>query len=224
VTAAVVTLPLLLLYNAGLMMPGNKTMNTADLLTTFVVDNVGLYGFLAVNGLLVLISVVAMVVLARQGRFRPGHWVALCGEGLVMGLVLGHLVIFIMGKAYLLGSFESHDYSIAQALSLSAGAGYWEELVFRLFMVGGPIAIARRLYPQSGVSDIGRIALVAVLAVVVSSFLFSITHYLGVESFDSYTFWYRSISGIVFSGIFLLRGFAVAAYSHFLYDVVVMVF
>lgn len=222
--AAVVTLPLLLLYNVGLLMPGSSMLNAADLLTNLVVEQAGLIGFLVINGFLVLVSVILMVVLARQGRLRPAHWLALCAEGLVLGLLLGHTVLYVMGQAQLLAVDGGQDLPIAQALSLAAGAGYWEEIVFRLAMVGGPIALARRRWAGKGFGDVGRVVLVGVMAVVLSSMLFSLAHHLGSESIDPFTFWYRALSGLVFSGIFLVRGFAVAAYTHFLYDVVVLVF
>lgn len=221
--AAVVTLPLLLLYNVGLVMPGNTLMNAADLFTTLMLERVGLHGFLVLNGALVVVSLILMVLLARQGRFRVGHWFALCGEGLVLGLLLGHVVLYVMGTAQLLGPNPERELSLAQALSLSAGAGYWEELLFRLVMVGGPIALARRAFPAGRAGDYVKVAAVGFFAVAASSLLFSLSHYLGSESIDNFTFVYRALSGVVFSGIFLLRGFAVAAYTHFLYDVVVLV-
>jgi len=217
-----VTLPLLLLYNIGLLMPGNKSMNAADMLTGLVMRFAGLKGFLIVNGILVCTSIVLLALLIKRGQFRPGHWLLLCLEGLILGLLMGRCVIYVMAEAHLLAVGGMDHPPFFQALTMSAGAGYWEELVFRLLMVGGPIAIARRGVTKQG--GRGRLILTGLVAVVISSFLFSLAHYLGQESFDFYTFWYRTLSGLVFSSVFLLRGFAVAAYTHFLYDVVVMVF
>lgn len=220
--AFAVTLPLLLLYNVGLLMPGADAMNAADLLTGIVLRFAGLQGFLAVNGVLVLASVILMIVLFRQGRFRLRQWVALCGEGLALGLALGYAVVSVLEHAHVLAAPSGPRYSLMQALSLAAGAGYWEELVFRLGMVGGPIAVARRLVRGTAFADYAKVTLVGLVAVLASSFLFSLAHYVGSESFVPYTFWYRALSGVVFALIFLMRGFAVVAYTHFLYDVVVM--
>jgi hypothetical protein len=53
--------------------------------------------------------------------------------------------------------------------------------------------------------------------------VFSALHYLGGQEIPgAYSFWYRTFSGVFFSALFLSRGFAVAAWTHFLYDVVVM--
>ncbi|HOI10403.1 MAG TPA: CPBP family glutamic-type intramembrane protease, partial [Myxococcota bacterium] len=89
--------------------------------------------------------------------------------------------------------------------------------------VGGPLAIARRAFagPRPG-ARLG-VAAVALAAVVLSSLAFSLAHHLGaIEPPAAYVFWYRALAGIVFGGVFLARGFAVAAYAHFLYDVLVM--
>ncbi len=220
--ATAVTLPLLLLYNVGLLMPGNRSMNAADFLTGLVMRFAGLNGFLVLNGVLVCASIVMLLILIRDGQFRPLHWLLLCFEGLVLGLLLGRGVIYVMAEVHLLSSGGLPEMSLLQKLTMSAGAGYWEELVFRLLMIGGPIAIARHM--RRGKGGAGGVILTALVATVISSVLFSLAHYLGQEAFEGYTFWYRTLSGVVFSVIFLTRGFAVAAYTHFLYDVVVMVF
>lgn len=218
---AVVTLPLLLLYNVGLLMPGADEMNAADVLSRLVTWYGGLTGMLILNGTLVLLSVGLIAWLAKKGRFHPKWWWILILEGLAYGLLMGQGVIWAMGQAHLLasGAGEARHYSIPQALSLAAGAGYWEELMFRLVLVGGPIALARRFGKGTG-----QVILAGILAVVGSSVVFSLAHYLGPEPVEWFSFWYRAFSGVVFSVVFLVRGFAVAAYTHFLYDVVVMIF
>jgi hypothetical protein len=219
-----VTLPLLLLYNVGLLMPGNREMNAADVLTRLVAGHGGLMALLAMNGTLVLLSLILTGVLIRRGAFRPGHWALLCLEGLAYGLALGWIVTWAMGHVPQLGPLAAHSYSIPMAVSVSAGAGYWEEIVFRLVLVGGPIALAERLGGGAKGAWV-KVAVTGVSAVVLSSVVFSLAHYLGgTETPDAYSFWYRALSGVVFSSIFLARGFAVAAYTHFLYDVLVFVF
>ena len=52
----------------------------------------------------------------------------------------------------------------------------------------------------------------------------AIAHYLGPESFTLFTFAYRSLAGLIFAFLFLFRGFAVAVYTHCLYDVYVLTF
>ncbi len=218
-----VTLPLLLLYNVGLLLPGGGVGNGADLLSGLVSRQWGLWGMLGLNAVLVVGSVAALVWLARKGRFVAGHWAALIGEGLFYGVVLGLLVPWVLGHAFPMSVVPPARMSLLEVLSTSAGAGYWEELIFRLVFVGGAVAIARKASAGKGVAAKAWTVVVAFVAVVLSSLVFSLVHHMGaVESPEPYVFWYRVLAGAIFGGVFLGRGFAVAAYSHFLYDVLVM--
>lgn len=218
--AIAVTLPLLVLYNIGLMMPEAEVMNGADLLTRAVVALTGPKGFLILNGLLVLTSIVMIAVLIKKGMFRWGQWVALCVEGMAYGLLFGFLITRVLKEAHLLGATQK--YSLLQAISISAGAGYWEEAVFRLLMVGGAISLGRRILKGRDGKGKFKVALVGFVAVLISSFAFSLLHFVGQEAFSAYAFWYRFLFGLAFALIFLVRGFAVSAYTHFIYDVFVM--
>ena len=65
-----------------------------------------------------------------------------------------------------------------------------------------------------------------VFAAVLGALIFSLFHYIGPYGDDltvgSFTF--RAIAGLLFSGLYLLRGFGIAAWSHALYDVILSVF
>lgn len=216
-----VTLPLLLIYNVGLLMPGTKEMNASDFLSRIVFHFFGIKGIVILNCVLTVLSVALVVWLIRRNRFRYGQWAALCAEGLLYGFILWFSVQWTIG--HILGplSAGARSYSIMQALSVSAGAGYWEELVFRLLLVGVPVILTTRF----GDGKATKVASVAFFAIVLSSLLFSLAHYAGgMETPTWFSFWYRALSGVVFSIIFLLRGFAVTAYTHFLYDFVIFVF
>ena len=129
---------------------------------------------------------------------------------------MGTIILFVMREARLLGASGEFRGPI-QAIVLSAGAGFHEELVFRLFLLGGMALGLKKILPNQpwlGVT----------IAVVVTSVLFSLAHYVGPPEFTWYTFWYRSFAGIFFAALFVARGFAVAAYTHALYDIYVMLF
>ena len=94
------------------------------------------------------------------------------------------------------------------------GAGIYEELVFRLigFTVLNLVLVDLLHFPK---------ALGVLLIVLISAFLFSAYHYLGWEPFQWRTFVFRTVAGLYFGVIFLLRGFGVTAGSHAAYDLVV---
>ena len=256
-----VTLPLLLIYNVGLLVPGNDTMNAADLLTRIVPQFGGLKAVLIANAVLALVSLILLSIVFHRGMFRLSWWLLLCLEGIVYGVVMALGVQWILGQAHLLDVVQAAAQAVAGAASpaagavvagagaattaagdaagvvakaaprvplfraivLSAGAGYWEELVFRLAAVGLPVYAALRFGSQERGAKALRVGIVGFLAVAASSVIFSALHYVGGEEVPgAYSFWYRALSGVFFSSLFLSRGFAVAAWTHFLYDVVVM--
>jgi len=66
----------------------------------------------------------------------------------------------------------------------------------------------------------------AVFAVILSSLVFSGIHYIGSlgDAFTLGSFMFRFFAGVILAVIFYLRGFAVAVYTHAIYDIIVMVF
>ena len=73
---------------------------------------------------------------------------------------------------------------------------------------------------RSGVegADAGAGAVV-VARVAAASVLFAAYHYLGNETFQLRSFVFRTIAGVYFGIIFLVRGFGVTAGSHACYDI-----
>ena len=63
------------------------------------------------------------------------------------------------------------------------------------------------------------------IAAVVGALIFSAFHYVGEygDRFSVASFTYRAIAGLVFSGLYLMRGFGITAWTHAFYDVYVMV-
>lgn len=97
---------------------------------------------------------------------------------------------------------------------LSLGAGLHEELVFRLLLFAGAARFLQRieLLPSPSAH---------LLTAVASSALFGAAHYVGplgeVFSWDSFTF--RLLAGMFLAGLYALRGFAPAVYTHGIYDI-----
>jgi membrane protease YdiL (CAAX protease family) len=104
-------------------------------------------------------------------------------------------------------------------LALSLGAGIYEELVFRVILVGGLFLALHRLTAW----ERGR---AYVVAAVVGALIFSAVHYIGVlgDPFQLGSFTFRFLFGLALNAVFLIRGFGIAAWTHALYDVLVVTF
>jgi membrane protease YdiL (CAAX protease family) len=103
--------------------------------------------------------------------------------------------------------------SLAGQLVLSLGAGIYEELLFRVLLVSGLLALGLRLG--------WRRSRAVAAAVVVAALIFSAFHYIGPmgDDFAVPSFTFRAIAGLVLSGLYVTRGFGIAAWTHALYDV-----
>src|SRR5262245_1960416 len=216
-------LPLLIVYEglAALLGgdDGGTLRNGADVLLR------GIFTLVAGrNGSLVFIAVVILVgvwFVARdlkrsRGSLRPSSFFAMLAESAVLAIAFGIVVSAL--TAQLLGSMHLATGQIEKAnwatrLVLSLGAGLYEELFFRVLLVSTLAAGARVL--------LGANSLVAgVLATVVGAVVFSAFHYIGPygDPFQVRSFAFRTISGVQFSALYLVRGFGITAWTHALYD------
>jgi len=95
------------------------------------------------------------------------------------------------------------------------GAGLYEEVLFRLLLL--PVGVW--LFGRLGCGPVAA----GGWALVVSSVLFSAAHYVGPlgDAFEIGSFTFRVIAGMLFAMLFLVRGFGIAAGTHFFYDLLV---
>jgi len=138
---------------------------------------------------------------------------------LVFGIVVGGLTAALLGAPPppLTVAFTVQHLSRWTLLMLSLGAGIYEELLFRVVLVGLLAWGAKRL--------LGLRPLVAgIAATVLGALVFSAFHYIGPfgDRFEVYSFVFRTIAGLFFSGLYLLRGFGMTAWTHALYDVLLL--
>lgn len=103
---------------------------------------------------------------------------------------------------------------IIQRLVLYCGAGIYEELVFRGFLLGALLLLFMRLFGMKRTPA-------AFLATMIAALLFSLFHYVGPagDQFTAAGFLQRTLGGLYFSVLFVTRGFGVTAASHALYDI-----
>ena len=96
---------------------------------------------------------------------------------------------------------------------ISLGAGLYEELLFRVILVAGLVALFRRF----GASNVPA----GILATVLGALIFSAFHYIGPygDPLQLGSFAFRTIAGVLFSALYLTRGFGITAWTHALYDV-----
>jgi hypothetical protein len=219
-TSLILVLPLLLFYEVGVIFC--DSMNGADLITQNLLSHLGLRGFLIFQGALLVVLVGTALILRRKQEFRLRSFIPIVLESGIYALTLGTLIVFVMTELLridprLAAGVAPIKASIFERLVMSAGAGFHEELLFRLLIMGGLIAFLDRVLKLKAWISV-------VLAIAISSALFSAAHHLGAlgEPLRFGVFVYRAIAGVFFAVLYRFRSFGIAVYTHTLYDVYVL--
>jgi hypothetical protein len=223
-------LPLLILYEALAAtlsrFAGEQMRNGADVMLRSV--------FVALAGargpLVFIVCVIGVSVwliardLRRGGKLESRVFLWMSAESIVLALVFGLVIGTVTAR--LLSPFSplaiglsQEQMGVAARLMLSLGAGLYEELLFRVLLVSGLLLLARRVLGW-------RPALANAFAVVVGALIFSAFHYVGAygDPFRLDSFVFRAIAGVAFSALYVFRGFGITAWTHAIYDVLVLVF
>jgi hypothetical protein len=220
-------LPLLLLYElleaiAPVRLQGGVVRNGADvLLTSLFTALFGLRGPMIFMALVIGGALLLVWRDRRSGPIKLSYFPLMLVESSALALVVG--VVVGMATMRLLGPLHSLTASAAgpggsplERLTLSLGAGLYEELLFRVVLV----ALLSNAMQLVG---FGRVT-AGVVAVVVGALVFSAFHYVGPFGdplrLDSFVF--RALAGVAFSALYLTRGFGITAWTHALYDVAVL--
>lgn len=227
----VFVIPLFLLYEAlAASLAGSAgaqgVRNAADvLLKTPFAMFAGSRGSLAFFATVIAICVFFIVrdLMKTKDRPQPKVFLGMLAESAVLALLLGVVVgtltqQLLQGLSTLSMQTATIDtMGMPTRFMLSLGAGLYEELLFRVLLVGG-IAFGLR-WLTLGLLPSGLIA------TVLGALIFSAFHYVGEygEPLQLASFTYRAIAGLVFSAMYLLRGFGITAWTHALYDVYVLV-
>jgi len=140
------------------------------------------------------------------------------GLALVFGVVVGGVTAALLGSPPSLSIVDGMtQLERGTILMLSLGAGIYEELLFRVVLVGLFAWLAR------GVLGL-RPLTAGAIATVAGALIFSAFHYIGPygDAWQVYSFVFRTIAGLFFSALYLTRGFGITAWTHALYDVLLL--
>jgi len=137
------------------------------------------------------------------------------GWGFLLGPVLRILTQFVSAQVQPLaidwGGTHGH-------LALAAGAGLYEELLFRAGLMSGTFVLLASFLSAFHPREAARTFSFG-LALLISSTAFALAHALGDPSaLDTGPFLFRTLAGVVLGLLFSWRGLAVVAYAHATYD------
>jgi hypothetical protein len=212
-TDLALTLPIFLTYHLGVVFLSVR--NAADPVTKELQDLAN-HSLPMYAALTVAVGVAFVAVLAGVGRKNPlkaERFALILSEGILYAALMRFAGSYVVGSLRLQpGAVPT---GVFPSIVMSLGAGFYEEIAFRVCLFGGGAWLLRRV-----VATGAKRVMLTMLWGVVGAAVFSGWHYVGAlgDPFNLQSFVFRAVCGLVLTTIFALRGFAPAVWTHALYD------
>ncbi len=218
----ILAIPLLLLYEVLILISQPDSAYAVRIsVDVWFKSLFSIFGLNALSFTLILAALFGVWILYRERaklkEIRWKYFPVLLAESTVLAVVISFISQTMVGLIIgmdVQGDAQSFNY--VQKLALSLGAGLYEELFFRVILVSFLVWLFKFVFTKKWAINTSAILLAAVL--------FSAVHYVGTygDAFAIGSFLYRFIFGLFLNGVYLKRGFGVAAWTHAIYDVLVI--
>ena len=213
-TSLVFTLPLVLAYEGGVLLLGRGSpRNGADVWLRQLLDALGFGSYFLLPALTIVGLLAWHHVEHDRWRFSPAVLAGMAAECVLWAVAL-IAVARLQDRLWPLAAHAAREGFFSRLIGF-CGAGLYEEVLFRLLL----LPAIGWVFARCGMAETRA----AMAGLVISSLLFSAAHYVGPlgDVFDPYSFTFRTIAGLFFAGLFLGRGFGIAAGTHAVYDMLV---
>ncbi len=218
--SAVAALPLLVIYEILIVLSQSRYWGIRNAADVWIRIFLMAFDLQAQHITFVLIGIsLALIPIAKSRargiKLKANYFALMFAECLAFSLVLGVVLQSILRLGGL--SSGGPGSGLMQNLALSVGAGLFEEIIFRVILLNLLFLLLSPLLKKKVVA--------AVVSVLLASFLFSLSHYVGTmaDTWQLYSFMFRWAAGLLFTVLYFVRGFAITAYTHALYDIWVLV-
>ena len=213
--SAALILPFFVIYHLGTFLLHTTYVNGADALIVRLLSMLSVHSIFASAIVLLLCFIFWQLKSRASWRIESGRLFGLFAESSLYAMLLFSLTGWL--SVHLSRATVPHESRGAmEKLVLYCGAGIYEELVFRGFLLGILLLFF------AGPARMKRVP-AAITAAMLAALIFSAFHYIGSTG-DSFTlagFLQRTFGGLFFSALFVTRGFGVTAACHALYDILV---
>lgn len=218
-----ISLPLLLLYEVLIYLsqpdPSHVVRVSVDIwiktLFSYVGPNV-------VSLTLIFVSLLGVFILYRErnrlSTLKLSYFFSMLIEASAYAFLLALLISSAIAALFqIIPGSPVESLSVLQQLALSLGAGIYEELFFRVILVSVLLFAFQYFFARKSVAY--------VLSMIVAAAIFSFAHYVGAlgDSFTMSSFLFRFLFGLALNAIYIWRGFGMAAWTHAIYDLMVIV-
>ena len=213
------TVPLFLIYEIGIFLTSSDDMfvlrNGADALMRQILATFGITGLYWV-GVIFFIGFIIAFILQRkyweETQIHSDYFLLMMAESVGWSV----LIYFLMTNVYLL-LMNPTGSMLVQQVTLAVGAGIYEEFLFRVLLIAGISVILGFIFQWSDKTRNWA-------AMVIAAGIFSSFHFIGEygDFFSFNIFMVRFLAGIALGTLYFLRGFGITAWSHAVYDLIVL--
>ena len=214
------TLPLFFLYEVNILFLSWDDIlvvrNGADFLMRNILESFdiyGLYGLGLVFFLGLLVTYIFFIKEDQQQEVNVNFLFIMLAESMLWSVVL----YFLLFKFMVL-LMNPVGKTILQQVTLAIGAGIYEEFLFRVLLIAGLSGILGFVFMWDKTFK-------NIIAVVLSGGIFSAFHFMGEygDFFSMELFLIRFFAGLILGALYMYRGFGITAYTHSIYDLIVLI-
>ena len=217
-----IALPLLIMYEVFILISqpesGGFVRISTDIWIKWVFAG---FGFDTLKFTVALALLLGLIVFFKERpnpvRVRGRFFLYMILESTIYAIVIAMLISGFLGLIFNADAEGINSLMKFQQLALSIGAGLYEELIFRVLLVNGLIIIFGWMSFGNGWKHVG--------AMILAALILSAVHYLGSygDQFTLSSFMFRFLFGLALNGLLIFRGFGIAAWTHSMYDVIVVI-
>ena len=213
------TLPLFIIYEIGLLLSTSEDLsylrNGADALMRTMLSVFGITGLFWIGGIF-LVGFLTIYFLQKYSwdeyEIKSRYFLSMVLESTIWSYLL---FIFMSNMHILLMVTNGHR--VIQNVTLAIGAGIYEEMLFRVVLIFLFNYIFALVFKWNNYLKLG-------ISIVFASVFFSLFHFIGEFSdyFSFNIFMIRFLAGIALGILYYFRGFGITAWTHSLYDLIVL--
>lgn len=219
-----ISLPLLLLYEVLIFISQPDSEQIVRISVDIWIKTLFAYFSQDVLSItLILVALTGIYILYRERKklasLKFSYFMTMLVEASVYAFLLAVLITITVSNLLQMAQVSpSESLSLLQQMALSLGAGLYEELFFRVILVSALLWLFKHFFSKKNIAYI--------LAILLAALIFSLVHYVGSmgDPFTLGSFLFRFLFGLALNAIYVWRGFGMAAWTHALYDLMVIVF
>lgn len=190
--------------------------NGADFLMRNILESFDIYGLYGLGFVFLFGFVLSFIFFIKTNKKKELKFNFLFF--MFIESVLWSFILYLMLSKFMLVLMNPTGKMILQQVTLAIGAGIYEEFLFRVLLIAGLTRLLGFIFLWKQLAR-------KIVALIISGGIFSAFHFMGEygDFFSMELFLLRFFAGIILGALYLFRGFGITAYTHSIYDLIVLI-